>query len=197
MSVEEKISCKKTFCPIQLQYMSNDTNIQTQWEYWYPRVYGYFYKRISSKVEVEDLTANTLSTVFLAKNVVNIQGYMWKVAHNYLVRYIDLKTKSPIVVSWDENQNWIPDQDTLQVENKTVSSVYSTKMANLRLCTENQLASDEDKTLVQLSVFEEKNSTQIGNYLNLKPGTVRQKLARLLLKIKTHCTALWSETLSK
>ena len=177
--------------------MSNTTNFQVEWEYWYPRVYGYFYKRISSKIEVEDLTANTLTTVFLAKDVINIQGYMWKVAHNYLVRYIDTKSKSPIVVGWDENQSWIPDENSLQTEDETISSVYSTKMANLRICTENQLANDEEKSLIQLSVYEEKNSTEIGNYLNLKPGTVRQKLARLLLKIKTHCTALWTEILIK
>ena len=177
--------------------MSNTTNLQIEWEYWYPRVYGYFYKRISDKTTVEDLTANTLTTVILAKDVLNIQGYMWKVAHNYLVRYIDTKSKSPIVVGWDENQNWIPDENSLLTEDETVSNVYSTKMANLRICTENQLANEEEKSLIQLSVYEEKNSTEIGNYLNLKPGTVRQKLARLLLKIKTHCTALWSETITK
>jgi RNA polymerase sigma factor (sigma-70 family) len=172
--------------------MSNTTNLDAEWEFWYPRVYGYFYKRIADKIEVEDLTANTLSTVFLAKDVVNVKGYLWKVAHNYLVKYIKTKSKAPIIVSWNENQNWIPEESSLALEDQAVSDVHRTKMKNLKICIDNQISSASDRNLIQLSIYEEKNSTEIGNQLNLKSGTVRQKLARLLLKIKTHCTSLWS-----
>ncbi len=177
--------------------MSERNNIPEQWEYWYPQIYGYFYKRISSKSEVEDLTANTLNTVLLAKGVINIKGYMWKVAHNYLVRYIDTRTKSPIIVGWDENQTWTPDIKSYKTEQEVVSSVYTNKMANLQICIDNQIESETDKNLIKFSIYEEKNSTEIGKLLNIKPGTIRQRLARLLLKIKTHCTALWSEITTK
>ncbi len=177
--------------------MSNTTNLQVEWEYWYPRVYGYFYKRIDSKIEVEDLTAGTLTTVFLAKDVINLRSYMWKVAHNYLVRYIDTKSKSPIVVGWDENQSWTPDPRSLSIEDDTISNVYIDKMSNLRTCIDSQLSDQADRDLIQLSIYQEKNSTEIGALLNLKSGTIRQKLARLLLKLKTHCTSLWSESLAQ
>jgi RNA polymerase sigma factor (sigma-70 family) len=171
--------------------MSNTINLQDQWDYWYPRVYGYFYKRITDKTTVDDLTANVLSTVFLAKNIINMNGYVWKVAHNYLVRYIDTKAKSPIMVGWDDNLNWIPDEQDYDLENY-VSPVYNNKMANMKLCIDNQITSEEDKQLIQLSIYEEKNSSEIEALIGVKSNTVRQKLSRLLRKVKENCRDLWS-----
>ena len=129
--------------------MFNSLQPQQQWDYWYPRVYGYFYRRITDQSTVEDLTGNVLSTILLAKNVQNMNAYVWRVAHNQLVRYIDTKSKSPIVIGWDENQNWIPEQQNIEIE-ESVSEIFGIKMANLKLCIENQIGSGEDKNLIEL-----------------------------------------------
>jgi RNA polymerase sigma factor (sigma-70 family) len=173
--------------------MSNTINLQDQWDYWYPRVYGYFYKRITDKTTVDDLTANVLSTVFLAKDIINMNGYVWKVAHNYLVRYIDTKVKSPIVVGWDDNLNWIPDEQNYDLEN-AVSPVYTDKMLNLKLCIDNQISSEEEKQLIQLSIYEEKTSSEIERLTGIKSNTIRKKLSRLLRKVKEHCRDPWSKS---
>jgi RNA polymerase sigma factor (sigma-70 family) len=170
--------------------MTDQQNLQNNWEYWYPRVYGYFYKRVNNKTDVEDLTANTLSTTFLAKNVLNMQAYTWKVAHNYLVRYIDLKVKTPIPVNWDDNLEWSPAPEYEDVESQ-YSQNFETKLTSLKECIADQLTSPGDKMLIDLSIYKEHNSTQIGQLLNLKPDTVRQKLSRTLKKLKKHCTSLW------
>jgi RNA polymerase sigma factor (sigma-70 family) len=175
--------------------MTESTQLTNNWEYWYPRVYGYFYKRVDNKTDVEDLTANTLSTVFTANNILNINAYTWKVAHNYLVRYIDLRTKTPIAVSWDDNLEWIPQnesEDFDQVESQ-YSQNFTNKLSSLKECINNQLTRPEDKMLIELSIYQERNSTQIAKVLGLKPDTVRQKLSRTLKKLKKHCTSLWQE----
>jgi RNA polymerase sigma factor (sigma-70 family) len=170
--------------------MTNFSNQQMEWEYWYPRVYGYFYKRVNNKTDVEDLTSNTLSTVFTANNVLNFQAYTWKVAHNYLVRFIDLKTKTPTPIPLDENLNWSPSQCDLESENAYCEN-YTAKLSNLRLCIESQLSEESDKQLIDLSIYQEKNSTEIGQIMNLKPDTVRQKLSRTIKKLKKNCSSLW------
>jgi RNA polymerase sigma factor (sigma-70 family) len=170
--------------------MTDQQNLQNNWEYWYPRVYGYFYKRVNNKTDVEDLTANTLSTTFMAKNVLNVQAYTWKVAHNYLVRYIDLKVKNPIPVTWDDNMEWSPDSQSEYVETQ-YSKNFETKLTNLKECIANQLTSPEDKMLIELSIYKENNSTEISKLLGLKADTVRQKLSRTLKKLKKHCSSLW------
>lgn len=170
--------------------MSNSKELQEQWDYWYPRVYGYFYKRISDKTTVEDLTAGVLSTILMAKDILNMKGYVWKVTHNYLVRYIDTKSKSPVPIAWNDNLNWIPDDRSLETEN-IVSPLYTTKMSNMKLCIDNQLESESDKNLIELSIYQEKNSSEIEALTGIKSNTIRKKLSRLLSRIKTECRDLW------
>ncbi len=170
--------------------MSNSQQLQEQWDYWYPRVYGYFYKRITDQTTVEDLTANVLSVILLAKNIQNMNGYVWRVAHNQLVRYIDTKSKSPNILSWNDELNWIPDKQNWDKESAT-SSVFVTKMANMKLCIDNQLESELDQNLIELSIYQEKNSTQIEALTGIKSNTIRKKLSRLLQRIKAECRDLW------
>jgi RNA polymerase sigma factor (sigma-70 family) len=171
--------------------MSDSHNLQEQWDYWYPRVYGYFYKRVNDKTEVEDLTANTLTTVFTAKNVQNLQAYTWKVAHNYLVKFINTKSTTPMMVSFDENiDSWQPNYQEVEVEESECLH-YDDKLKQLKECVNNRLTDPQDHALVQLSVYQEKNSTQIAEELGIRADAVRQKLSRLLKKLRTHCLELW------
>lgn len=171
--------------------MSESDNLEEKWQYWYPRVYGYFFKRVNDKTEVEDLTANTLSTVFLAKNVQNIQAYMWKVAHNYLVKFINTKTTTPMMVALDENIDmWKPSETDIETED-TISDRYEDKLSQLKTCVHNELTDPTDIRLIELSIYQEKNSTEIGEILQIKADTIRQKLSRLLKKLRTHCLELW------
>ncbi len=183
--------------------MSDTNQLQDQWDYWYPRVYGYFYKRVNDKTEVEDLTANTLSTVFMAQNVQNIQAYMWKVAHNYLVKFINTKSTTPMMVALDENiDGWQPSEQELKYAQRyeakyedesedRVPTHYEQKLNQLKQCILNKLSDPLDLQLIELSIYEEKNSTEIGKLLELKADTVRQKLSRLLKKLRSHCLELW------
>jgi RNA polymerase sigma factor (sigma-70 family) len=174
---------KETYSPSQ-----GLTDVDAAWEYWYPRVYGYFFKRVGLREEVEDLTSSTLTTVFTAPNIQNLQAYMWRVAHNYLVKYINTKNTEPAPFSL--NEEWIAMEYKEEVE-ETISDRYTAKLQQLINCVNDHLTKDLDKQLVQLSIMDEKNSTEIATILNLKPDNIRQKLSRTLKKLKQKCLDLW------
>ena len=45
----------------------NQKNPPTQQEYnhWYSRIYGYFYRRVNTEIDVRELTSDTLADFFL------------------------------------------------------------------------------------------------------------------------------------
>jgi len=133
--------------------MSNK-NLEEDWQYWFPRVYGYFYKRVNSEYQVEELTSQTMATAFTANNVRNFKAYIWKVAHNYLVRYIQSKNTEPIIVGWDESldlKNSTEINFSIEEEaEKQVSANYISKLDHLRLCISSQIKDETEKQLIQL-----------------------------------------------
>ena len=172
-------------------------NVNQEWEYWYPRVYGYFYKRIDNKSAVEDLTSETINTVFLAENIKNFKAYLWKVAHNYLVRYINTKQTDLMLVNWDESldlANSVQPNFSIEegVEN-TRSQNYLRLKEQMLKCFNHHITNQMDKQIVNLSIIQEKNSSQIATELNLKADNIRQKLSRTLKKVKSKCIQIWNE----
>jgi len=188
----------------------NKNQIIESWDYWYPLVFGYFYRRLNNRQDVEDLTSNTLTALFLNSEVTNPRGFIWQTARNQLYKFIDQKTKNPHPVSLDiqDHQNSFGDYpetfgftnrdsafanlDDSDLENK-YSDHYQAKIDQLIGCCRNHLE-EKDYQIVCLSIMEEKNSTQIAQAFNLKPATVRQKLKRCLGKLKQSCLELWLET---
>ena len=174
----------------------HDVSTEKQWQYWYPRVYGYFYKRVNTQFQVEELTSQTMNTAFTAKTVHNFQAYIWKVAHNYLVKFINLKNTEPMIVGWDEsldlkNSTQINFEIEEEIEDQ-ISQNYKSKLNQLLECVKNQITNPDEQKLIQLSIYEERNSTEIGKILNLNPDNIRQKLSRTLKKLRRHCSELWS-----
>jgi RNA polymerase sigma factor (sigma-70 family) len=178
--------------------MTENSNLKDRWLYWYPKVYSYFYKRVGIKFEVEELTANTLYTVFLAKNVLNFQAYTWRVAHNYLVKYINTKSTEVMFVNLDPNivdSKEINPAIDLKID-CIISDKYAEKLKDLKLCIKNHLKKDMDIKLISLCIYEEKTSTEVAKVLNLKAENVRQKLSRTIKKLRLQCRELWFKSKS-
>lgn len=168
----------------------NDNELTELWTELYPKVYGYFYRRVNSRTDVEELTASTMNTVFTAKRVDNIYAYLWKVAHNHLVKYINTKTTSPIIVSMDENLDaWQPEYSEYELTEQPASG-YNQRIQDLLDCVKANYGNPDDERLLFMSLVEEKNSTQIAILLNLSSDNVRQRLSRLVKKIRVKCSAI-------
>lgn len=172
--------------------------INQAWEYWYPLVYGYFFRRVNSKEDVEDLTANTLSALFLKPDVQNPKGFVWQTAKNQLYKYIEQKQKNPDSLDFQDSKveymtaqmsyEMYPKNDE-ELENMR-SPHYQAKIDQVIECCKNKLK-EEDYKLVFFSIVENHSSTEISQKLNLKADTVRQKLKRSISKLKMHCVELW------
>jgi RNA polymerase sigma factor (sigma-70 family) len=165
--------------------------LQESWTYWYPRVYSYFYKRVDHQSIVEDLTAETLNAVFLAEvEITHLPAYLWKVAHNYLVKYIKTKSTTPIFVSIDDDIDaWCPTEHEAEITVERAG--FADRKAKLVDCIYHSPIGDLERKIMFESVIQDKNSTEIGQINGLKPVTVRQKLKRTLEKVRKQCLYLW------
>ena len=164
------------------------------WNYWYPLVYGYFYRRMNNRDDVEDLTANTLNAFFMKEGVQNDKGFVWQTAKNQLYKYIEAKKMIPDMINLDDNFDAEKQAYTYfeeNIENK-YSNHYRAKMRQLLDCCKKNL-NTEDYNIVFSSIVDNQNSTEIAVEFKLKPATVRQKLKRSIIKLKKGCTTLWIE----
>lgn len=168
-------------------------NIEQLWLEYHPKVYGYFFRRVNNRLDVEDLTSITLE-VFMDnilnpnKQIQNTHGFLWKIAHNQLLVFINTKTKKPIPVSLNEDlENYRPTEIT--IENQSAENLNIRKQKLLE-CVQNQLSSEEID-LVEKIIMEDQKAVNLAVELNLKPENIRQKLSRSLKKLREHCRQVW------
>jgi RNA polymerase sigma factor (sigma-70 family) len=158
------------------------------WEEYYHRVFGYFFRRLNLRQDVEDLTSVTICAWFEALSkgkVINQHAFLWKIAHNQLCGFINQKSKNPLPISWeDEIANY--DQEAEQSR----SSYYLGKMQNLSECIQNQLT-DQNYQIVYKSILEDKKSYEVATEMGITSDNVRQILSRSIRKLKERCKALW------
>ena len=114
-------------------------NLDKEWENYYPKVYGYFFRRLNNRLDVEDLTSLVLKDFFevlinpqKSQKVTNKNCYLWKIAYNYLADFIKVKQKKLLTISYDENFE-AADQSLENFESQN----FKEKIANLMVCVKN------------------------------------------------------------
>lgn len=165
-----------------------ENNHNKLWDEYYPKVFGYFYRRVNNRQDVEDLTSLTLVGFFAAiqrSEAVSQNALIWRIAHNQLVNFIRTKSKNPISIDFSTDENILDEK----VENIR-SDNYIYKMEALLQCINNQLT-DEQKSIVQSSIIDDKKSHDIAIEMNMTASNVRQILSRSINKLKAKCKQLW------
>jgi RNA polymerase sigma-70 factor, ECF subfamily len=165
-----------------------EDNYNKLWDDYYPKVFGYFYRRVNNRQDVEDLTSLTLAGFFVAiqkSEILNQNALIWKIAHNQLVSFIRTKSKNPISIDFSTDEILIDEK----AEN-TRSGNYTHKLESLLQCINNQLTGDQ-KLIVQNSIIDDKKSYEIAIEMNITASNVRQILSRSIQKLKTKCKQLW------
>lgn len=173
------------------------------WDYWYPLVYGFFYRRVGNRIDVEELTASTITALLLKEDVQNPKAFIWQTAKNQLIEYIKQKNKTPTIVNLDslfglEVESEEQEQELIAAKwsstslDDSYSDHFLQKVEQLKKCIQTQVK-EQDYQIVMASLIYEKNSTQISQETGIKPATVRQKLRRAISKIKKSCFSLWQE----
>jgi RNA polymerase sigma factor (sigma-70 family) len=167
-------------------------NLDSEWEIYYPKVYGYFLRRITNRMDVEDLTSVVLTEFFgvltnqeKRQKITNQNAYLWKVAYNHLADFIKNNQKRPLPIIYDEN--FQAEDQSLE---KFVSKEYKDRVSNLVNCAKEQLKTDDFEILV-MSIFEEKTSKEVAENLKMSSDNIRQRLSRGLKKLREKCRQIW------
>lgn len=165
----------------------NDNDLQETWKIYFPRVYGYFFRRVTNREDVDDLTSVVMTSFIqakLEKNIEKIESYLWAIARTQLHLFIRNRSKSPATIEMteevDQNDNF---------EDEQAIKTLEFRLNNLYYLTKNYLTSEEQE-IFSLTYRDGYNSTEIGQQLNIKPNTVRQKLSRIISKIKPHLSKI-------
>jgi RNA polymerase sigma factor (sigma-70 family) len=169
-------------------------NLYPEWDEYYPKVYGYFFRRLSQREDVEDLTSMVM-TQFMrvlmnpekAVKLQNPLNYLWKIAHNHLADFIETRNKRPVLVGLD---------DDISGMNQSLEKLHHAHVQErqraLKLCVENHLSST-DLEIVELSILEDKQSAEVGKVVKLTAGNVRIRLYRALGKLREKCREIWEK----
>lgn len=158
---------------------------QEEWNHWYNKVYGYFYRRVSDKFQVEELTAETLTEFFLSEKEVDSEaGFVWKIARYNFIDYI--RSKNSKKNQWQTYQDIENIEDDLRYNN-----YYLERVEALKKCLQRHLKV-EDCQVVEMCVMYDFSSQETATELKISSENVRQKLSRSLKKVKDKCRSIWA-----
>ena len=167
-------------------------NLDTQWQIYYPKVYGYFFRRVNNRLDVEDLTSLVLTYFFealsnpeKASKIKSPNAYLWKIAYNQLMVFITNKSKEPVPVGLDDNLEVIDDS-----QDNTRSTNYTERSKKLLDCINISL-SGLDLIIVTKSLIEDWTSPKVATELNLTAVNVRKRLSRAVTKLRQKCRVVW------
>ena len=161
-------------------------------ELYYPKIYGYFFRRVSNQTDVEDLTMVTITNFFEVLNKKELESphsYLWKIAHNQLVNFYNFNSKQKMVIGFEDIESIEKYID--HGLDQTRSPYFKMRLESLMTCLEKNLEINDYK-LVQASIFEEKNSVELSVEFGLKPDNIRKKLSRIFKKVKEKCKKIWN-----
>jgi RNA polymerase sigma factor (sigma-70 family) len=152
-----------------------------EWDYWYSRVYAYFFRRVNSSYEVEELTARTLNDYFLTQEEVRSdKALMWRIARCKLLDFI--KTKKPAHLELNEHYQNQPEPG--------FSNFYKEKVIAIQDCLRRNL-NQKEYQIIEMCVMYDFSSKDAAAELGIKPDNLRQILSRSLKKVRKICLDKW------
>jgi RNA polymerase sigma factor (sigma-70 family) len=169
-----------------------EQQINAIWEEYYPKVFGYFFRRVNNQADVEDLTSITLSGFMLVlvddnkrQNIKNIHGFLWKIANNQLATFIRNKSKVLITVGLNDNLDSLDEN----IEDD-LSDHYKAKIQDIDKCLQDTIKA-EDYQIIRASIIDEMPSKEIAIMFNQTADNIRQRISRGIKKLKATCINLW------
>jgi RNA polymerase sigma factor (sigma-70 family) len=156
------------------------TQITDIWNEYYPRVQGYFFKRVTNQSDVDDLTSVVMTSFLQAltkQEVESKHGLLWSIARNHLYSYFRSKKNQPLTV---DVENFEASRET---EDQFGSQTYHRYLEHI-LERAKTLLSKEELEILHYSYFDELSSQEISEKYSTTPGNIRVKLSRIISKLK-------------
>lgn len=144
-------------------------------------VYGFALKRCRSLQDAEDLSQDIVLRIFAAllkrEDIVNVQKYVWTIAHNCLSNYYRNNSISAEVLSPEELSGMVADNTDFESE-----FIIDTETAKLR--TEIAYLSEIQRKIVIGYYYENKKQNQIAEEMGIPVGTVKWHLFEARKELK-------------
>jgi RNA polymerase sigma factor (sigma-70 family) len=165
---------------------------QDQWSKYWDKAYGYFWRRLSNKSQIEDLVTESLHAFFLTEQKIdNEEAFFWAIVRNKFLAHLKAKTsKTRQITTLDEDKIFPNSTNSLIDLLDEYDPFYQEKVAKLLKCVQNQLT-EQDASIVEMSVMCDFTSARVASELNLSAGNVRVRLSRALNKLREKCRQIW------
>ncbi len=152
------------------------------YQYFLPKVFGYFSARVKNKEVSEELTSTVFLKVaehlqtFSPKKGMSFSGWIFRIAHNVLVDY--WRSKRENVTTESEEACAISSQENLSRETETREHMRAVEQ-----CLERLPAIDRE--IIRLRSWEGYEYEEIAEIVGKKSGAIRMTLSRALEKMRS------------
>jgi RNA polymerase sigma-70 factor (ECF subfamily) len=152
------------------------------YQYFLPKIFGYFSARVKKKEVSEELTSTVFLKVaeniktFSAKKGMSFSGWIFRIAHNVLVDY--WRAKKATITTESEEACAIPSQENLSKETEVREHMRAVEKCLDRLPL-------TEREIIRMRAWEGCEYEEIGEIVGKKSGAIRMALSRALEKMRT------------
>ena len=145
-------------------------------EYFAPRIMGYLIKSGSKKEIAEEITQETLTTIWQ-------KSYQFDYEKGNVNTWVFTIARNKRIDKYRKNENPTYNSDDL------VEALYSNinnqeKDLRLRMIEIHEKSNENEKKLIKMNFFEGKTHKKISSDLEIPLGTVKSRIRNILLKMK-------------
>jgi RNA polymerase sigma factor (sigma-70 family) len=150
----------------------NNIELENWCEMIMPKLYGFFFRRCEVRSDVDDLVMKVFGEVipkFKSSDIQSHNAYTWITAKHILYKY------------------WLDKKKIISLDNIEDKSSYTPEYQGWKndlLEKAKKLLSQHDWTLLYLYIGEETSSVELAKTFNTKPDTIRQRIHRIVKKIR-------------
>lgn len=154
------------------------------YEYYYPKIHSYIYRRINNKEVADDLTSQTFEKAIKRINNFRWQGvsvgvWLYKIARNNLNDYFRKTRRTNRNISLSGLESVIIDEQEESLEDTVIRSDEESILYKAL-----QQFKKEDQYLIYYKFFEDMSNKEIAVKTGLSETNVGTKLHRLRTKLK-------------
>lgn len=145
---------------------------------YYTKIYRYCRINLSSETEAEDLAQETFLKAWRALPTFStyhgssVQAFLFRIARNSMIDLSRKKKELPLDTALE-----IESKEDIEEELDRKNNIETVQKALLKL-------EDNERQLVVLRFFEEMQSKDIAQILNLNEGAIRVRIHRILKKLR-------------
>lgn len=145
-----------------------------QFNTYYNKIYGFFFRRLNNKSVIEDLTQDTVTDFMMTKTKIrNENAFLYKIARNKLNQHLRNKMSQNKEMALSEYDSASDDSDNDQYKELKEKLQLYLKQLN-----------PNDSEIIELSVMCDFSSKRVAQELGIKPDAARQRLSRSLQKYR-------------